>query len=182
MGAVMRSNKTKLATSGALLCTALTVGNLISILPCISQQTSTPGNGFQLQIPGLPRRCKNTDDPAFKARRLKIPVDLVDMPPYGGHKVTFVVGTMFPQVKGGPSVTMEFSTRDEPKRVLDWYKQAFQQYQWQPLDNMTGANGIAGMKSHNICQVMTMAPTKIGSRCDFLVRYKFYKADSPGAP
>ena len=116
--------------------------------------------------------------PEFKALRLSKPVQTTDIPPYRGKKVDFVVGTLFPSVKGGPSVTMEFATQDNPKQVLDWYKQAFRQYSWTALDNMTGANGVAAMRDHNICQIMTSSPARPGAKCDFLVRYKFYKADS----
>jgi hypothetical protein len=120
---------------------------------------------------------KNTENPEFRATRLQKPVE-IDVPRYSGKQVEFVVGTSFPQVKGGVSVTMEFSTADLPKKVLDWYKQTLQDNNWRQLENMTGANGLAYEKSHNIFQVMTMPPMKKGAKCDFLIRYKFYRPDS----
>ncbi len=118
---------------------------------------------------------KNTQNPEFKSERLTKPVDMPFLPPYSGKNVEFVTGTVFPAVKGGPSVTMEFSVREKPQEVLDWYKAAFKEHKWKSLDDMTGANGLAAMNSHNICQIMTLGPSKKGAKCDFLLRYKFYK-------
>lgn len=118
----------------------------------------------------------NSQNPEFKSERIRTPMDLPDMPPYPGKNVQFVTGTIFPAVKGGPSITMEFAVKENPKEVLDWYKATFAQYQWKEQDNMTGGNGVAAMKSHNICQVMTLGPNRPGAKCNYLLRYKFYKA------
>lgn len=159
----------------------LFVGCVILALAAVSSGCPGAANepsGFSgISSAGHPLKQKNTDNPEFKGERLKEPIELADMPPYAGKKVTFVVGTLFHNVKGGPSVTMEFSTADNPKKVLDWYKQSFEQRNWSPLDHMSGANGVAAMKSHNVCQVMTLAPTRADAQCDFLVRYKFYRAE-----
>jgi hypothetical protein len=160
------------------LLLALILFNLSLVPSGFAQQASNPLNKFFSAKSGSIVRKKNTSNPEFKTQRIQKPMETPDMPLYAGKKVQFVTGTLFPQVKGGPSATMEFSTADEPKKVLDWYKQSFEEHQWEPLDHMTGANGVAAMKSHNICQVMTLAPTKIGAKCDFLLRYKFYRADS----
>jgi hypothetical protein len=118
---------------------------------------------------------RNSENPEFKSERLDKPVDLIDLPPYAGKDVEFVTGTLFANVKGGPSATMQFSVHEDPKTVLEWYKSVFNVNKWQMLDNMAGANGLAAMKSNNVCQVMTLGPTKKGAKCDLLLRYKFYK-------
>ncbi len=122
------------------------------------------------------RSLKNTENPEFKSQRLTKAVEMSDVPAYKGKGVEFVTGTMFPNVKGGPSVTMQLSCRDEPAAVLQWYKDALVQNKWSLLDNMSGKTGLAAMKSNNIFQVMTIGASKPGSRCDLVVRYKSYKA------
>ena len=154
----------------------LIIATLTTVQP-LQTKAENQTNGISPEMP-IKKRLKNSENPEFKAERLKKPIELVAMPPYGGKKVEFVVGTLFARVKGGPSVTMQFSTADKPKDVLDWYRNAFAQYQWTPLQNMTGLNGLAAERQHNIVQVMTLAPTRHGAKCDVLVRYKFFKADS----
>jgi hypothetical protein len=129
---------------------------------------------YAMKRPARPP-LRNSENPEFRGERLNKPVDLIDLPPYSGKNVEFVTGTLFPNVKGGPSATMQFSVHEDPKAVLEWYKSAFNENKWQMLDNMTGANGLAAMKSNNVCQVMTLGPTKKGAKCDLLLRYKFYK-------
>jgi hypothetical protein len=168
----------KFRTEPKSVLVAVMLFNLTLAPSGFAQQSSNPLNKLFTARNGSTVRKKNTSNPEFKIERLNKPIETPDMPVYAGRKVQYVTGTLFPQVKGGPSATMEFSTADEPKKVLDWYKQTLEQNQWEPLDHMTGANGLAAMKDHNICQVMTLAPTKTGSKCDFLLRYKFYRADS----
>ena len=136
-------------------------------------QGSTPFRGPQPQARN--RSLKNTENPEFKSQRLTKPIDVADLPKYNGKGVLFVTGTMFPNVKGGPSVTMQFSVKEEPATVLQWYKDVLAQNKWSMLDNMSGKTSLAAMKSNNICQVMTLGATKPGARCDLLIRYKSYK-------
>lgn len=145
----------------------------------MTPSTAQPSSGAHSSpAPNSPMRQRNTDNPEFKAEHLSKPIDVADMPLYSGKNVKFVTGTAFPKVKGGSSITMEFSTADQPKQVLEWYTATLRQYGWLPMEHMTGANGVAGMKSHNICQVMTMAPSNKGAKCDFLVRFKLYRDDA----
>ncbi len=145
-------------------------------LSCWAQQSKQPNSPFLQPTREKTSRkfLKNSNNPELKAQRLKAIVDTPNVPPYSG-KTQFVMGTIFPNVKGGPSATMQFSVKDKPTTVLSWYKNALNENKWSMLDNMTGTVGLAAMKDHNICQVMVLAPTKPNCQCDVLLRYKFYK-------
>lgn len=160
--------------SAVLLSVVVIMVVLLAQEKCLAQVKQPNRPAYQMRLPV--HKLKNSQNPEFRSERLKQPVDLSEIPPFPGKKMEFVTGTIFPAVKGGPSVTMQFSVRENPKDVLNWYKANFILYKWQLQENMTGFNGVAAMKSHNICQVMTLGPSKRGAKCDFLLRYKFYKA------
>ena len=135
----------------------------------LAQQPSTPAKP--------PRKpLKNSENPEFKGERVTKPMDLPDMPAYVGKNTKFVTGTIFKQVKGGASLTEQFSVKEPSDQVLQWYKDTFAANRWTPLDNMTGKSGLAAMKGKNICQVMTMSPSLPANKCDVVLRYKFYEA------
>jgi len=129
----------------------------------------------------LTGHCKNRDNPEFKAQRLRKALDLPDVPAYSGDHVRFVTGTMFANVKGGPSSTMQFSVNEDPSVVLQWYRNVLIQNKWSVLDNTAGKKSLAAMKANNICQITTVGASKANAKCDLLVRYKFYKATDLGA-
>ena len=131
----------------------------------------------QPTAPAKPPRkpLKNTENPEFKGERVAKPMDLPDMPAYTGKNTKFVTGTIFRQVKGGASLTEQFTVKEPPDQVLQWYKDTFAANKWTPQTNMTGKSGLAAMKGNNICQVMTMSPTSPASKCDVMIRYKFYE-------
>jgi hypothetical protein len=135
----------------------------------LAQQAGTPAKAVRKPL-------KNTENPEFKSERLTRPVDLPDVPMFQGQGTQFVTGTSFPNVKGGQSVTMQFTVKEAPDVVLSWYKDTLSTNRWTPLSNTAGKDGLAYMKANNICQIMTMGPSKPTSKCDLLVRYKFYKA------
>lgn len=118
---------------------------------------------------------KNKDNPELKGKTLTKPIDLLDLPAYSGKNTQFVRGILFPAVKGGASVTMQFSVKETPQEVLNWYKNAFASNQWQMLDNTAGRAGLAAMKANNVCHISTMGPSKKGSGCDFVLLFKFYQ-------
>lgn len=175
-----------LAYSSGLLTAVVRCKRSVMIMLLLSLHLAAlPGSSAQpfWSSPGEPacpdhhgiKKLHNTSNPEFHSEHLKKPVDLQDMPAYAGKKPQFVGGTLFPNVKGGASVTMQLSVHESPKDVLRWYQDQFAANNWTPLQNMVGANGLAAMKQHNICQVMTLAPSRAGCKCDVLLRFKFYK-------
>jgi len=173
------------------VCLLLMSAGLANCSASLAQQNGQQSNVAQLVVPAVttvkapattnkpvsPKRpLKNTENPEFKSERVTKAMDLPDMPVYQGKKTKFVTGTIFRQVKGGASLTEQFSVSEPKLEVLQWYKDAFAANKWVVLDNMAGADGVAASKNNNICQILTIKPTNLGYKTDVLVRYKFYKA------
>lgn len=60
---------------------------------------------------------------------LKTPFSVPDVPNYTGQ-TTFVGGLMYPNKKGGPTVSMHYRVRETPDQVIEWYEEALKAYRW----------------------------------------------------
>jgi hypothetical protein len=167
-------NRNKIVANLLVCISVSTLVGAICSASSPAQQASITTNSSIARSAVPTRMLKNTQNPEFKSVRLKTPIDLPRLPVYSG-KLAFITGTNFPQVKGGPSVTMQYSAMDPPNKVLEWYKDVLSQNKWTLLDNVAGKHGLAAMKGKDICQIITMGPTRPPYKCDLLLRYKFYK-------
>ncbi|MCW5823034.1 MAG: hypothetical protein KIT34_09545 [Cyanobacteria bacterium TGS_CYA1] len=60
---------------------------------------------------------------------LKAPMNVPEVPNYTGQ-TTFVGGLMYPNKKGGPTVSMHYRVRETPDQVIEWYEEALKAYKW----------------------------------------------------
>ncbi len=60
---------------------------------------------------------------------LKAPISVPEVPNYTGQ-TSFVGGLMYPNKKGGPTVSMHFRVRETPDQVIEWYEEALKAYKW----------------------------------------------------
>lgn len=60
---------------------------------------------------------------------LKAPISVPDVPNYTGQTL-FVAGLMYPNKKGGPTVSMHYRVRETPEQVIEWYEEALKAYKW----------------------------------------------------
>src|ERR1700693_4172104 len=57
-------------------------------------------------------------------------VDLPDLPLYTGRAVVFSTGLEYPDLPGGPDYILEFTTKDAPSMVINWYKDVMNDRKW----------------------------------------------------
>lgn len=111
-------------------------------------------------------------DDEFKSEHLGKEMSLPYIPQYG-PAAQFLRGTNFPGAKGGASITMHYTCKDDKSNVLSFYRNALQSNKWAIDRSMSNQASVSAKKDKYMCQVMVMQPSRKGSQCDYVLRYKF---------
>ena len=104
---------------------------------------------------------------------LKQPLDLPDLPKYGGH-AEFIDGLMYPNKPGGPAVTLHYKVKEAPSEVLNWYADALKNYQW-ILDRgrqTANSTSVSGKHGKNGCTITVSHCKEKGYPCDLRISFK----------
>lgn len=126
----------------------------------------------------MPDQSKNVQphkaqvDSQFKSERISKEISLPYLPPMnsGAH---FLRGTNFPMAKSGASITMHYTCKESKNDVLSWYRSACDANKWIIDRSSSNQASVSAKKEKYMCQVVVLPPTQKGSKCDFIVRYKF---------
>ncbi|MCA9800900.1 MAG: hypothetical protein KC777_02885 [Cyanobacteria bacterium HKST-UBA02] len=102
---------------------------------------------------------------------LKKPMDLPDLPKYGGQ-TQFVGGLMYPNKPGGPAITMRYLTTDAPAVVSQWYEDSLKANTW---STTSIKDTIKGQKGHNGVMVRVSPSTQKGYKSEIKISYKLYR-------
>ena len=132
----------------------------------------TPGNKTATGEPTpKPDRSKweSKDNGNLAAEAMKTKVDLPNLPEFTGHaKFT---GGVVNQGEYGQSYVMRFTAKEDPKLVLDWYKNTLNMYKWkiEYADDQTVAGKLAGAT----CAVVVndIISRKNGSQSEIEINY-----------
>ena len=120
---------------------------------------------------------KKAYDEEYHTDRMRVPIDLPNLPLYSG-KSTFISGITFPRVKGGATINMRFATTDESQTVLNFYRSIFSQLPWTLDRAATVGTTIAALDSQgHIGEVTVLQSYKKGKQwhTEFIVLYKHTK-------
>jgi len=104
---------------------------------------------------------------------LKAPISIPEVPSYTGQ-TTFVGGLMYPNKKGGPTVSMHYRVRETPDQVIEWYEEALKAYKWvgrkSPVTNK--GRSYEASKGNSSVTISTSDCTMPGFRTDLRMSCK----------
>jgi len=102
---------------------------------------------------------------------LKKPMDLPDLPKYGGQ-TQFVGGLMYPNKAGGPAITMRYLSKDAADVVSQWYEDSLKANSW---TTSSVKDSIKGQKGHNGVVVRVSSTKQKGFKSEIKISYKLFR-------
>lgn len=107
----------------------------------------------------------------FQYGEVKAYESLPDIPQYTGQAI-WGRGVKYPNAAGGVAINYSMSVKEDPKTVLNWYRQALATYGWKSDPNMQTERTASGSKGSNFCQIAVAAPTAKGYNADVVITYR----------
>ena len=113
------------------------------------------------------------------SERLKEAPELPQLPVYSG-KSKFVQGTVQKNEEGWLVYRIDCLTKEPPKEVLGWYRNAFNMYQWSTF-HAGGTTITAGQKNGNMCSIIVSTSAEPGYPSKLAISYSIPPSGMPSS-
>jgi len=109
-------------------------------------------------------------NPEYKFQQLKSYQQLPDLPQYSGQ-AEFKHGVVYPQARGGISVTYNLQAREDKQTVLRWYQDALKIYHWN-MSSEQAPDSVHAAKGGASVEVMATQSAHRGYGSDIFITYR----------
>lgn len=129
-----------------------------------------------LVMPVLGTNSNNAAEARPLVQSFRMP-DTPFLPPYKGRIVTGAYSAK-PQSDGGIAYSITFEAAEQPAQVLNWYKAAFQLYDWKQENDSSAQYRLAAQHGSNVnTQIFLMSPRKAGAATQVQLYYRYVGTD-----
>lgn len=109
-------------------------------------------------------------NPEYKFQQLKSYQQLPEFPQYSGQ-AEFKHGVLYPQARGGMSVTYNLQAREDKQTVLRWYQDALKIYHWN-LSSEQAPDSVHAARGGATVEVMATQSAHRGYGADIFITYR----------
>jgi hypothetical protein len=153
----------------------LNLATLVSIVVLAASSASPAladnNNKQKGPMPQDRNRYQSRNNPELEADNLKEPIQLPDLPTFTGQKTKFILGSVH-QAKQGPNYIEKFRAKEEPKQVIEWYKNTLQMYKWKISVAAAEVVQATNKDGSTICVLVSdLGNRKDGDRTAFEINY-----------